>query len=121
MKKIFVFFIGLFFLFSCGSSHDENIPQEEIEKVITISNYAPIILERGGLKLIEFNDFPPFNDVETKIATQNQTFKMGSNKIEFKNRFFNLGEKTVEENIHRARLNEGGQYLGTPRATVASA
>ncbi|MAW65114.1 MAG: hypothetical protein CMD18_02855 [Flavobacteriales bacterium] len=112
MKKVIIFFSGLFFLFSCGSSDEENIPQEEIDKVIAISNYSPIILERGGLKLIEFNDFPPFNDVETKIATQNQTFKMGSNKIEFKNKFFNLGEKTVEEKIHRARLNEGGQYLG---------
>ena len=112
MKKLITFFIGLGFLFSCGSSNEENIPQKEIDKVIAMSNYSPIILERGGLKLVEFNDFPPFNDVETKIATQNQTFKMGINKIEFKNKFFNLGEKTVEEKIHRARLNEGGQYLG---------
>jgi hypothetical protein len=112
MSKVIVVFSGLFFLFSCGSSDEGNIPQEEIDKAITISNYSPIILERGGLKLLEFNDFPPFNDVETKIATQNQTFKMGLNKIEFRNKFFNLGEKTAEEKIHRARLNEGGQYLG---------
>ncbi len=112
MAKAIIVFSGLFFLFSCGSSDDGNIPQEEIDKVLTISNYSPIILERGGLKLIEFNDFPPFNDVETKIATQNQTFKMGLNKIEFRNKFFNLGEKTAEEKKQRARLNEGGQYLG---------
>jgi hypothetical protein len=112
MKKILIFFTALFFLSSCGSIDEENISQEEIDQVIAISNYSPIILERGGLKLIEFDDFPPFKDVETKIATQNQTFKMGLNEIEFKNKFFNLGEKTVEEKIHRARLNEGGQYLG---------
>ena len=112
MKNLIISFSALIFLFSCGSRNEENIPQEEIDKAIAISNYSPIILERGGLKLIEFDDFPPFNDVETKIATQNQTFKMGFNKIEFKNKFFNLGEKTVEEKSHKARLNEGGQYLG---------
>ena len=79
-------------------NNQENIPQDEINKALAVSDYSPIILERGGVKLLEFMDFPPFSDVESKIATQNQTFKMGLNKIEFKNKFFNLGEKTTEEN-----------------------
>jgi hypothetical protein len=112
MKNITILFSSLFLLLSCGSNNQENIPQEEIKKALAISNYSPIILERGGIKLVEFIDYPPFSDVETKIATRNQIFKMGLNKIEFKNKFFNLGEKTVEENIHKSRLNNGGQYLG---------
>jgi len=112
MKNLIIFFNGLFLLFSCGSIDEENISQEEMKKAVAISDYSPIILERGGIKLVEFIDFPPFSDVETKIATQNQIFKMGTNKIEFKNKFFNLGEKTVEEKEHGARLNEIGQYLG---------
>ena len=112
MKNLVLFFSFSALLFSCGGNNEENIPQEKIKKARAISDYSPIILERGGVKLLEFTDFPPFTDVETKIATQNQTFKMGLNKIEFKNKFFNLGEKTAEEKTHRVRLNEGGQYLG---------
>ncbi len=112
MKNLVIFISFSVILFSCGGNNEENIPQEEINKALSISDYSPIILERGGIKLLEFTDFPPFSDVETKIETQNQTFKMGLNKIEFKNKFFNLGEKTAEEKIHRVRLYEGGQYLG---------
>ena len=112
MKNLILFCSCLVLLFSCGNNNEENIPQEEINRALTVSDYSPIILERGGIKLIEFTDFPPFSDVESKIATQNQTFKMGLNKIEFKNKFFNLGEKTAEEKSHRVRLHEGGQYLG---------
>tara|TARA_Y100000589_G_scaffold196170_1_gene185420 strand:- start:1724 stop:2557 length:834 start_codon:yes stop_codon:yes gene_type:complete len=112
MKKLIIFFNSLLLLFSCGTIDKEDISQEEMKKALAISDYSPIILERGGIKLVEFIDFPPFSDVETKIATQNQIFKMGTNKIEFKNKFFNLGEKTVEEKEHGVRLNERGQYLG---------
>ena len=112
MKNLILFFSLSILLYSCGGNNQENIPQEEINRAITISDYSPIILERGGIKLLEFIDFPPFIDVESKIATRNQTFKMGLNKIEFKNKFFNLGEKTVEERLHKVRLHEGGQYLG---------
>ncbi len=112
MKNLILVFSLSILLFSCGGNNQENIPQKEINRAIAISDYSPIILERGGIKLLEFIDFPPFNDVESKIATQNQTFKMGLNKIEFKNKFFNLGEKTAEESIHKVRLHEGGQYLG---------
>tara|TARA_Y100000589_G_scaffold75216_1_gene68809 strand:+ start:16719 stop:17552 length:834 start_codon:yes stop_codon:yes gene_type:complete len=112
MKNLILFCSCLILLFSCGSNNEENIPQEEINRALAVSDYSPVILERGGIKLIEFTDFPPFSDVESKIATQNQTFKMGLNKIEFKNKFFNLGEKTAEEKSHMVRLYEGGQYLG---------
>ena len=112
MKNLILYIvIGVFFI-SCSNNNDENISQEEIDKVLFQANYNPIILERGGVKLIEFTDFPMFTDVKTNIAAQNQTFKMGVNNIEFNNKYFNLGEKTAEENIHKARLNEGGQYLG---------
>ena len=42
------------------------------------------------------------------------------NNIEFNNTYFNLGEKTAEETVHGARLNEGGQYLGvlSPQGTL---
>ena len=120
MKHFILICSGLFLLISCVSGDEENTSKEEIAAALSISNYSPIILERGGIKLVEFTDFPPFTDVETKIATQNQTFKMGINKIEFKNKYFNLGEKTTEENIQHARLNEGGQYLGvtTPDKSI---
>ncbi len=112
MKNIFLYLFVSVLLVSCGGNNEENISQEEIDAALLISNYNPIILERGGIKLTEFTDFPPFSDVETKISTQNQTFKLGINKIEFKNELFNLGQKTAEESKHNARLNEGGQYLG---------
>lgn len=112
MKNLVIFCSIVLLLTSCGGGDEENIPQEEIDKALAITNYSPIILERGGIKLVEFTDFPPFSDVETKIATQNQTFKMGLNKIEFRTKYFNLGEKTAEEAKFKARLNEGGQYLG---------
>lgn len=117
MKNLVYILFSAVLLSSCGGNDDENFTKEEIAEVLAIANYSPIILERGGIKLTEFTDFPPFEDVETSIATQNQTFKMGMNKIEFKNKFFNLGEKTAEETIHNVRLNEGGQYLGvlTPK------
>jgi len=112
MKNLVLFFSTLSLLFSCGGNNQENIPQDAINKALAVSDYSPIILERGGVKLLEFMDFPPFTDVESKIATQNQTFKMGLNKIEFKNKFFNLGEKTAEEKTHKVRLHKDGQYLG---------
>jgi len=112
MKYLILIFSAVLILSSCGAGDEENVSQEEIDTAIAISNYSPIILERGGVKLVEFTDFPPFSDVSTSIATQNQTFKMGLNKIEFRNKYFNLGEKTTEEKIHKSRLNEGGQYLG---------
>lgn len=117
MKYFILICSVLFLLSSCISGDEENVSQEKIDAALAISNYSPIIIESGGIKLVEFTDFPPFSDVETKIATQNQTFKMGINKIEFNNKYFNLGEKTTEEKIHRARLNEGGQYLGVVTPT----
>lgn len=120
MKNLLLLFAFGFLLTSCGGDDDENVSQEEIDKALAIANYNPIILERGGIKLAEFTDFPKFTDVETKIASQNQTFKMGLNKIEFNNKYFNLGEKTAEERSHYVRLNEGGQYLGVikPKGSV---
>lgn len=112
MKNLFLFCITALFLFSCGGNDEENISQEEIDAALAISNYNPIVLETGGIKLTEFTDFPPFDDVGTKISTQNQTFKLGINKIEFENALFNLGQKTAEEDMHGVRLNESGQYLG---------
>lgn len=112
MKNFFLYFLAIFSLISCDGNDEENLPQEEIDAALAISNYNPIILERGGIKLTEFTDFPPFLDIETKISTQNQTFKQGLNKIEFESRLFNLGQKTAEEEKHNSRVNEGGQYLG---------
>lgn len=120
MKNIFLYLFACLLLISCGGDDEENISQEEIDKALAISNYNPIILETGGIKLTEFTDFPTFSDVTTKISSQNQTFKLGINKIEFKNELFNLGQKTAEEEKHNVRLNEGGQYLGilTPSGEV---
>lgn len=97
---------------SCGGNDEENISPEAIAKAKAIANYNPIIMERNGIKLVEFTDYPPFEDVSTEIAVQNQTFKLGKNKIEFKTKFFNVGEKTAEETAYDLRLHEGGQYLG---------
>lgn len=121
MKNIFLYLFACLLLISCGGDDEENISQEEIDKALAISNYNPIILETGGIKLTEFTDFPAFSDVSTSISSQNQTFKLGINKIEFKNELFNLGQKTAEEAKHNARINEGGQYLGilTPSGEVS--
>ena len=112
MKNLGALITILVCLVSCSSNNEDGISQKEIEKVLAGANYNPIIVERGGIKLVEFTDFPKFSDVSTNIASQNQTFKLGINKIEFNNKFFNLGEKTSEEKLHGVRLNEGGQYLG---------
>lgn len=120
MNNLLVLLALGFLMVSCGSNTDENISQEDIDKALLMANYNPIILERGGIKLIEFIDYPKFSDIKTTIASQNQTFKMGMNNIEFNNTYFNLGEKTAEETVHGARLNEGGQYLGvvSPQGTL---
>jgi hypothetical protein len=111
MRKLFLLPLVTIF-FSCGGNEGDEISQLEIDSAMAVANYNPIILERNGIKLVEFTDFPPFLDVSTEITTQNQSFKMGINKIEFKTKFLNLGQKTVEEKIHNSRLNEAGQYLG---------
>jgi hypothetical protein len=112
MKNIVLLITVLVGIISCNSNNNDNISQKEIEKVLKDANYNPIILERSGIKLVEFTDFPKFHDVTTKIASKNQTFKLGINKIEFNNHYFNLGENTSEENVYGCRLNESGQYLG---------
>lgn len=111
MKNILYLMIVVL-ISSCGGNDDENISQAELDKARAIADYNPIILERNGIKLVEFTDYPPFSDVSAEIAVKNQTIKLGTNKIEFKTQFFNMGEKTAEEGAHSLRLNEGGQYLG---------
>jgi uncharacterized protein YcfL len=74
MNNLLVLLALAFLMVSCGSNTDENISQEDIDKALLMANYNPIILERGGIKLIEFIDYPKFSDIKTTIASQNQTF-----------------------------------------------
>ena len=60
MKNLVLFFSIIVLLISCGGNNQENIPQDQINKALAVSDYSPIILERGGVKLLEFMDFLRF-------------------------------------------------------------
>lgn len=115
MKNLLYFFFACV-LVSCGSDDRDNVDPKLIEAAKALADYNPIILERNGIKLTEFTDFPPLTDVKTMVTTQNQTFKMGVNNVEFRNTYFNLSERTAEEKKHGLHLFEGGQFLGVLKA-----
>lgn len=111
MKYLYI--IGAFlFLASCGGGDDEDIDQEKLNAAIKEANYSPIILERGGIKLTEVYNIPQFENVKLTLETNKQRFKLGENKIEFKSKYFNLGQKTVNEKDFALPNESMGQHLG---------
>lgn len=112
LMKNLLYTIVAFVLVACSGDDRDNVDPKLIEAAKALADYNPIILERNGIKLTEFTDYPPLSDVKTMVTTQNQTFKMGVNNVEFSNTYFNLSERTAEEKKHGLNLFEGGQFLG---------
>lgn len=103
--------LSVLLLFGCSNNSDSDFSVEKVNEAIKKGNYSAIVLERDGIKLTEVYDIPHFEDVEVLLETENQRFQLGSNKIEFRTNFFNIGQKTVDQDRHRVKNEVRGQYL----------
>lgn len=97
--------------FSCSSKFEHSFTEEEINDVVSKSLQQPIILEKKGIKISEFIDYPRFSDVSLDLLTENVRFIYGKNNLEFNIKKFNLGEQTVEESATGFKFNKSGQNL----------
>lgn len=111
MKYLYIL-SSFLLLLGCGGNNDDDIDQEALNKAIKQANYAPIILERGGIKLTEVYNIPKFENITLSLETNKQRFKLGENNIEFKAHYFNIGENTVNEKDFVLPNKSRGQYLG---------
>lgn len=111
MIKYISIICSILFLFGCGGDNEPEFSPELVNEAIKKGNYSAIVLERGGIKLTEVYNIPQFEDVSTSLEADNQRFQLGMNKLEFKTELFNIGQITVDQDEHRVKNEEGGQYL----------
>lgn len=102
-------------MLGCVGDEELEFSDEKMNEAKKIGNYSAIVLERGGIKLTEVFNIPRFKDIEVGLEINNQRFSLGSSKIEFKTKNFNLGQQTIDQDVHKVRNEERGQYLSVVR------
>jgi len=115
MVKYLSLIFSIFFLLGCVGDEELELSNEKIKEAKKIGNYSAIVLEREGIKLTEVFNIPKFKTIEVGLEADNQRFNIGVNKIEFKSKNFNLGQRTIDEDIHKVRNEKRGQYLSVVR------
>ena len=115
MVKYLSLIFSIFFLVGCVGDEEFELSNEKIKEAKKIGNYSAIVLEREGIKLTEVVNIPKFKTIEVSLSADNQRFSLGRNKIEFKSKNFNVGQRTVDEDIHKVRNEKRGQYLSVVR------
>jgi hypothetical protein len=115
MLKYLGVICSILLLFSCGGDEEFEFSDEKINEAIKLGNYTAIVLERDGIKLTEVFNIPKFTGIEASLQAENQRFHLGVNKIEFKTKDFNIGQRTVDQDFHKVRNEERGQYLAVVR------
>lgn len=111
LKNSFFGFLFLFLITGCNSKFEHSFTEEEIEEEVKKHTVHPLIIEKKGIKLTEFVDYPPFEDVTLSLLTENVRFRQGKNNLSFNINKFNLGEKTVAETEVDLKVNQAGQNL----------
>jgi len=111
MIKYLYAICSVLFLISCGSDDELELSPEKVNEAVKRGHYSAIVLERGGVKLTEVHNIPHFEDVEVSLEAENQRFKLGKNELEFITNFFNIGQRTIDQDQHKVKNEEGGQYL----------
>ena len=115
MIKYLSIICSVFFLFGCGGDEEFEFSDEKVNAAIKLGNYSAIVLERDGIKLTEVFNIPQFKMIEVNLEAENQRFNLGANKLEFKTKNFTLGQQTVDQDVHKVRNEERGQYLSVVR------
>ena len=115
MVKYLSLIFSIIFLLGCVGDEELELSNEKIKEAKKIGNYSAIVLEREGIKLTEVFNIPKFKTIEVGLEADNQRFNLGVNKIEFKSKNFNLGQRTIDQDIHKVRNEKRGQYLAVVR------
>ena len=115
MVKYISIIFSVFFLLSCVGDDQFELSEEKTNEANKIGNYSGIVLEREGIKLTEVFNIPRFKTIEVGLEADHQRFNLGRNKIEFKSKNFNLGQRTIDQDIHKVRNEKRGQYLSVVR------
>ena len=115
MVKYLSLIFSIIFLLGCVGDEELELSNEKIKEAKKIGNYSAIVLEREGIKLTEVFNIPKFKTIEVGLEADNQRFNLGMNRIEFKSKNFNLGQRTIDQDIHKVRNEKRGQYLSVVR------
>jgi hypothetical protein len=113
MYKYLILLAG-FALFGCGTSDEELVSEKEVEKAAIDSEFAEkklITMQKNGITLTEFTDFPVFKDAVLSLVSPKGKARVGKNDFEFDVKNFPLAVSTVDQESTKLKTQNEGQHI----------
>ena len=86
--------IAIVSLMSCGNAGDDVATEQA--KASDSFDKKVLTVQKNGITLTEFTDYPVFSDAELTMVSPKDKARVGTNDFEFEVKNFKLGEQTVD-------------------------